>query len=596
MSTSLRPAVVAAAALVAIGCRDDVTTAPERQLHLTNPNASVTVESPSIYLLSVEVQGEGVDPGFFYDIPLQGGKSKLNLTLPAGTDRQIRLRGYDQYGQVTHQTLVSFPKVGAGTNEPLKVTLNPVREGKPVTAAFSVVGEVPLKGLKMVFKQSKAVYEGSQGFILPILIDEFGEHELDPRNVQWGVGDPIGGRIEPGTPYAYYTAAKTTLNEFQKFSACTFGRCFFGQIQNLVDPFIDVRAGEYHTCALRESGKVFCWGLNNFGQIGAPLSTASSNRPSAVTGTWKQVTVGGYHTCGINANGSGASCWGSNYYGQLGGGPSAPGFGNVPTPVAGGIAFSQLTAGWQHTCGIDTQNNGFCWGDNYWYQLGVGTFSPIQSSDHPLAISNSVKWAQLSAGSLTTCGVNDKGATLCWGDPSAVGHAPTGNDGVPQGTYAAATAQLSIGGSGHTCLIDATTHETKCWGSNGSGQVGAGFVSGSPNWAVASPTTLAGTFQSFTMVATSPYSHTCAVNTSNDAYCWGNNNWSQLGTGAAPVMYYPTLALVITTLKFTRIAAGHEHTCALTTDGLVACWGNGSSGQLGNATNGSSTTPVMVAP
>jgi alpha-tubulin suppressor-like RCC1 family protein len=607
-TTTLRPILVCAAALLASACRDDVATAPPRQLRAGAPNASVSVGSSAIFLLSVEVQGDGIDPGFFYDIPIQGGVAKSNVTLPVGSDRQVRLRGYDQYGQLTHQTVLSFPKVSDGLNESRKVILDPVKEGKQVGVAFSVVGEIPLKGATMVFKQSATeVYEGSQVRIAPILVDDFGQHALDPRNVQWGVGDPMGGRIEPGTPYAYYTAEKASLGKLQ-VNACYGARCWGLQIANLPDPFVDLRAGEAHTCGIRSSGKVSCWGNNGYGQLGS--MPAQTNRPSPVSGTWKQIAAGTAHTCAISST-SAAFCWGSNADSALGIGMSTLFSTATPTAVTGGIAFSQISAGATHTCGVSTTGVGYCWGRNTWQQLGIGQYGQwpfdlgdLDPRDHPVAIKYALHWSQLSARSLVTCGVDEQGKTMCWGYGGAIGFVSSSDVGIPAniGVPVSTATQLSQGPGGQTCVIEGVSRVTDCWGSNGVAQAGVGYTSGSPHYGVDTPTPVVapvgGSVQTFTMVSTSERT-SCAVNTSNVIYCWGDNSLDQLGTAARKDFYQETPVAVPTTnpaLQFSRVATGLRHTCGLTLDGDIWCWGYNASGELGNATNVSSPAPVKVAP
>ncbi|MFL5449742.1 MAG: RCC1 domain-containing protein, partial [Gemmatimonadales bacterium] len=77
--------------------------------------------------------------------------------------------------------------------------------------------------------------------------------------------------------------------------------------------------------------------------------------------SFTRVSVGGYHTCGLTSGG-GIYCWGSNEYGQLGDGTHSRR--SVPTPVSGGLVFVQVSAGANHTCGVTTQNRVYCWGNN----------------------------------------------------------------------------------------------------------------------------------------------------------------------------------------------------------------------------------------
>ena len=605
MPTIRTTLLICAAALVTLGCRDESITAPARQLRPGLAARDIYVENPSVQMLSVEISGPGIDDGYLYDVSLVNGRSEQPLAIPAGAERRVVIRGHNQYGEVTHESFVALDKVGEGASDPLKVTLLPVGKGKPVSASLGVVGEPMLEGVRLVIEtDAKEILEGDHAAFRATLIDENGKSlELDPRDVHWGVGDPIGGHIDPGTPYADFLARVARGKEL--FVHATIGgRADDFPVLEVANPFSDIRAGLDHTCAIRWSGSVVCWGSNEWGQLGsakAVCGTSGSfcaNRPTAVNGTWTQIAVGGWHTCGIKSTGT-SFCWGGNNIDQLGIGTPPANFNSaVPTAVAGGISFAQLTAGYAHTCGIATSGAGFCWGDNTFSTLGVGPNPMLMSSPTPMAISYSLHWTQLSAGAMSTCGVDEKGKTMCWGASGSVGHAVSGNISLPEETMAPTRTQtLSIGGAGQMCLIDASTHETDCWGPNGRGEVGVGFVSGAPNYSIINPTPLAGPAQTYTMVAAGWNGHTCAVNTSNDVFCWGDNTWSQLGTGAPAITYQPTPAVVVTPLKFSRVAAGFHHTCAITSDGEgIACWGINNLGQLGNATNVNSSTPVMVAP
>jgi alpha-tubulin suppressor-like RCC1 family protein len=90
-------------------------------------------------------------------------------------------------------------------------------------------------------------------------------------------------------------------------------------------------------------------------------------------------------------------------------------------------------------------------------------------------------------------------------------------------------------------------------------------------------------------------SHSCAISSDRDAYCWGSNRNGQLGTDTAkdpcpdllegrPELCSTNPIRVSGGLKYAAISAGAGHTCALTTDGLAYCWGWNGAGQLGSAT------------
>jgi alpha-tubulin suppressor-like RCC1 family protein len=151
-------------------------------------------------------------------------------------------------------------------------------------------------------------------------------------------------------------------------------------------------AGAAHSCALSPvgltGGTAYCWGSNVFGQLATGTATGPTGRdsiPQPVGGgmLFARLYAGTNHTCGLTVTGA-AFCWGKNSSGQLGNGSISP-FSAVPTAVAGGLSFSNLALGENHTCGITgtgpqpTGTTGvagtiYCWGDNEYGQLGLGMF------------------------------------------------------------------------------------------------------------------------------------------------------------------------------------------------------------------------------
>jgi alpha-tubulin suppressor-like RCC1 family protein len=104
------------------------------------------------------------------------------------------------------------------------------------------------------------------------------------------------------------------------------------------------------------------------------------------------------------------------------------------------------------------------------------------------------------------------------------------------------------------------------------------------------------------MIATSPVTNgtivaggvfTCGIANTGQAFCWGDNQFGQLGDGTTTTRLTPTL--VATSQVFVSIATGRDFACAMTANREVFCWGNNGSGELGSgATGGPSLTPVRV--
>ncbi len=149
--------------------------------------------------------------------------------------------------------------------------------------------------------------------------------------------------------------------------------------------FAALSPGGLHTCGLTPGGDAYCWGSNTEGQLGDGSET---NRltPVPVSGglTFKAISAGGDYpndagdgmslpdgsfTCGLTLDGE-AYCWGDNWFGQLGDGTGQQS--STPVPVAGNHTFTSLAAGYAHVCAVTTGQAIYCWGLNAVGQLGSG--------------------------------------------------------------------------------------------------------------------------------------------------------------------------------------------------------------------------------
>jgi len=178
---------------------------------------------------------------------------------------------------------------------------------------------------------------------------------------------------------------------------------------------------DYFACGLTTSGAAYCWGRNEFGQLGNG-TFANSSTPTAVSGglSFVAIVTGFYHACGLTATGD-AYCWGNNSLGQLGNGGS--GLSPQPVLVTGGHTFTALSAaGGQHTCGLSADGVLRCWGLNTFGQLGVGPIGPEQCpgaaacSKTPVAVTGGLLFSSVSAGGWHTCALTTTGVLYCWGD------------------------------------------------------------------------------------------------------------------------------------------------------------------------------------
>jgi alpha-tubulin suppressor-like RCC1 family protein len=277
----------------------------------------------------------------------------------------------------------------------------------------------------------------------------------------------------------------------------------------------------------------------------------------------------------------------------------------VPAP---GVAFAQsggtaISAGYDHTCALEG-GSAYCWGNNTRGALGDGTTG---SSDVPVAVDASGVLAgksltQMAIGDQLTCVLDSAGAAYCWGFNVAgeLGDGTTSNSDVPvavdtSGVLAGKTLVQITAGNDQACALD-SAGAAYCWGNNASGQLGDGTTSSSDvPVAVDTSGVLAGV--TLTQVTTGGF-HTCALDSGGAAYCWGSDEWGELGVGSTsddPQTAPVTVAFTVDGKTLAQITAGASHTCALDSGGTAYCWGSNASGEVGDGTsNLLITTPEPV--
>jgi alpha-tubulin suppressor-like RCC1 family protein len=395
--------------------------------------------------------------------------------------------------------------------------------------------------------------------------------------------------------------------------------------------FVALQAGGYHTCGLTHDGQMHCWGYNTYGQLG---DGSGSNQPVPVAvdqgdREFTELVAGNYHTCGATENGS-VYCWGYNNYGQIGDGTEENRL--TPTPVSSLGNMVGVAAGRYHTCAWSEFGNGYCWGRGF---LGTGEWTV---SSLPLQVDGSHDFARMAAGDFNTCGITDTDQLYCWGysDYGQQGTGVYSNTAVPtlvpdvspvadvdlgyhhlcsrsvsgqlscwgeegygqvgNGEVSYRTIPTAVGGgvSGfsristgfeHACgLLD--SGEAYCWGRGDSGQLGDGMY-GSSTLPVEVMTSA-----SFQEVSSGSF-HSCALTPAGEAYCWGGGSTGRLGTGSTASESTP--APVSGGHAFQDLRAGYYHTCGVTSAGQVLCWGSNGDGQLGDGVSSYSAVPIPPA-
>jgi alpha-tubulin suppressor-like RCC1 family protein len=144
-------------------------------------------------------------------------------------------------------------------------------------------------------------------------------------------------------------------------------------VSNLSDA-VAVSLGQQHSCALRETAAVACWGSNTAGQLGSGSNLQSSSVPVTVLNLDNavEVSAGTWHNCALRETGA-AACWGMGGFGQLGNGSTLDR--NQPVPVTDLDDAVAVRAGGLHSCAMRETGSVACWGNNSYGQLGDGSTS-----------------------------------------------------------------------------------------------------------------------------------------------------------------------------------------------------------------------------
>jgi hypothetical protein len=288
-----------------------------------------------------------------------------------------------------------------------------------------------------------------------------------------------------------------------------------------------VDVGYADSCGIRTDHTLWCWGGNYDGQLGDPgnsaYDTVTPNRVGTAS-NWSSVSVGFAFVCATRTDGT-LWCWGSNDSGQLGNPTNAgsPAANPAPTQVGTATDWALVRAGDYHACAIRRDGTLWCWGDNYYGQLGnpggTGSATPHPT---PSQVGTATDWQSLGAGANDTCATKATGTLWCWGDQfsSTVSQLGTGTSwrSVSNGDY-------------HVCGTT-SSGALSCWGYNDVGQLGLGTSDTS--------------YHDFGQIGTATwtevdagYRASCGVRSDGTLWCWGENYYGKLGSTANNGTYNP---------------------------------------------------------
>jgi hypothetical protein len=369
--------------------------------------------------------------------------------------------------------------------------------------------------------------------------------------------DPIVINLTPGAP------GISQLNFRQNYGIVATA--------NFAPSVTSVSLGTYTTGLLLADNTVRIVGNSSVG-----VST-----PTSLTNV-VELAVGYSHACGRKSDGT-VWCWGQNNYGQLGNGTTTNSL-TTPVQVSGITGATTVAVGSWISCASTSLNTTYCWGYNAYGALGNGTTT---NSSTPSLVSGINGSAKIATSFAHTCAVTNDGGTYCWGfnGAGALGNGGTVNSTVPVLAAGVRGAVSVAVGDNHSCAAT-STGAAYCWGANISGQIGNNSTTAAltPNLVSA----ISGTV----VELSAGIDATCAVTAEGLVYCWGNGASGTVGDGSGLVKLAPVQ--ILSGARQVRIGASGLSACALMQDVSVQCWGSNLSGQLGDGTFTSRFKPVPM--
>jgi len=423
---------------------------------------------------------------------------------------------------------------------------------------------------------------------------------------------------------------KDLLEEETKFFSHTNVN-FEGYQEDSVYTYSTLSSGGWTQCVISEDTRVVCWGNNAQGKrgLGGGIGNASETPPGKagpwvvgnLSGGMLEVSAGAWSTCSLKHNGE-IWCWGGGEFGQLGTGTdvcldnmvstcnSATNYppAKISLPL-GKTAVSLSDANQGHFCAILDTGEGLCWGWNHAGQLGDGTectggswdsnynnptpagcnanngrYTPVIVDDSNFPTNSSI--ISISTGMAHSCAIIDNNDLYCWGrnDGGQLGIGSTDTGDFPTPQYVDSGVVAVATGNEHSCALY-NNQMVKCWGKNDQGQLGTGNL-----YYQNSPTAINLSSNIALISLETAYNLNCVISEDNTPYCWGANQWGQLGNYDPNDSRQESPLTVEDNLSVIAISLNGDTVCGIKTDSNstshnhrdVFCRGQSFKGQMGD--------------
>ncbi|MEV4259647.1 hypothetical protein AB0J52_41355, partial [Spirillospora sp. NPDC049652] len=335
-------------------------------------------------------------------------------------------------------------------------------------------------------------------------------------------------------------------------------------------------------------------GSNESGSLGDGTTTerdapVRTRLPSGVALT--QESGGDSHTLGLASDGR-VLAWGRNASGQLGDGSTARRATPVFVHLPHGLTVTQVAAGFDHSLAVTSDGRVLAWGRNVNGQLGDGS-TTRRTTPVFVRLPRGVTVTRVAAGNYHSLALTSDGRVLAWGDNmlGELGDGSRANQAAPVFVHLPDGVAASGVAASPGAQSFAVTSKGRllAWGHNDIGQLGDGTTADrrTPVFA-ALPTE-----DTITQVAAG-YDHSLALTSDGRVLVWGANKSGQLGPGRGSIQKEPIQADLPIGATITQIAVGSAHSLALTSDGRVLVWGANFYGQIGDGAVTTRPSPALM--
>lgn len=346
-----------------------------------------------------------------------------------------------------------------------------------------------------------------------------------------------------------------------------------------------VSVGYDFACALDAAGTPWCWHSTS----GA--DAFSDTLPTRVTGDdlprFSMISVGAEHACALSSNGD-VWCWGNGARGRTGGARSSSD--TAPHRVALPSAATSVSVSVRHTCALGKDGTAWCWGDNTQGQLGV---AGLDSSVAPTRVDQTGLLKSIVAGPTYTCGVTEAAVAMCWG---RLGVATlNGSKSVSTSTPVAVAQDVRLirGGEGLVCVLP-RTGGVACAGANDFGGLGSGAAGVMSARVQFAP--VQGVPSAIDSLSVAD-AYACALSADGGLWCWGDGRTGQLGDAAVDHCDAGAGRAAACAKKAVHVRAGElflgvsamSEVCAINRRRSLECWGG-----IGPAVRPISLTPART--